>query len=202
MSSKFKYGIKTVSYAHKECHIIAVDIRYQTMKKLVRLPNGLYEELSSYRSRISEENNLYSCCLRSENIHINGDNLSAISNNQVGLYIANCKLKSYFEVEIVALVKNSQIGVGLVHDKYFLHDHPGWRLGSIGFHADDGRIYIEDGRGFPYGPVWNVGDIIGCGATLKSPYRVDIFFTYNGKKIKRASLEMLLALKWLFCFKL
>ncbi|XP_052075980.1 SPRY domain-containing protein 3-like [Mytilus californianus] len=115
-------------------------------------------------------------------------------NNSVGVYIANCRrnpLQLYFEVEIVALGRNSIIGVGLVHDKYPLDRLPGWKSGSIGFHADDGSIFIETGYGDPYGPVWNVGDMIGCGIHLpsetnspKKSSKVDFFFTYNGKKVR------------------
>ncbi|CAC5404522.1 unnamed protein product [Mytilus coruscus] len=176
-------------------HIVAVDIRYQTVKKLVRLPNGLYEELASYRNRETEENDLNSICLQHKNIRIKGDKLrfKETKMNDVGVYIANCRLvspKLYFEVEIVALGINGTIGVGLVHDEYSLTRQPGWDSHSIGFHADDGRIYIENGYGRPYGPSSNVGDIIGCGIHLptettasKSPLKACVFFTHNGKKL-------------------
>ncbi|VDI15389.1 Hypothetical predicted protein [Mytilus galloprovincialis] len=185
-------ALKTI-FENKQ--IVGVDIRYQTMKKLVRLPNGLYEELASYRSRDAKEIDLTSSCLRRKNIRINGDRLSfkETKMNDVGLYIANYQLgsaKLYFEVEIVALGINGTIGVGLVHDEYSLIHQPGWNPGSIGFHADDGRIYIESGRGRPYGPSSNVGDIIGCRIHIppgtsasQSPLKACVFFTHNGKKL-------------------
>jgi len=54
---------------------------------------------------------------------------------------------------------------------------PGWVESSFGYHADDGRFIAENGAGHPYGPVFSVGDTVGCGVSDNN----ELFFTKNGK---------------------
>lgn len=55
-------------------------------------------------------------------------------------------------------------------------------------------IYIEKGEGDPYGPLWNAGDIIGCGISSISHCQANVYFTYNGKKVLTIYVNVLLKL--------
>lgn len=48
------------------------------------------------------------------------------------------KLCGNFYVEIVAFGDDGSIGIGLVPFDYPFGNQPGWKDGSIGYHADDG----------------------------------------------------------------
>jgi hypothetical protein len=50
------------------------------------------------------------------------------------------------------------------------HRHPGWNKGSIGYHADDGKIFIGSGVGAPFGPRCHKGDRMGCGILFPRDY--------------------------------
>ncbi|KAL7717757.1 B30.2/SPRY domain-containing protein [Entamoeba marina] len=61
-------------------------------------------------------------------------------------------------------------------------NHIGWEDGSIGYHADDGNLFIEDGEGNTYGKAYGINketNVIGCGHIKHSNL---VFFTCNGKK--------------------
>ncbi|XP_060604656.1 SPRY domain-containing protein 3-like [Ruditapes philippinarum] len=67
---------------------------------------------------------------------------------------------------------------------------PGWGKNSIGYHADDGRLYHESGSGTVFGPKCLVGDKIGCWINgcrvqrgLGVRITVNAVFTRNGKKV-------------------
>ncbi|XP_065198747.1 SPRY domain-containing protein 3-like [Sycon ciliatum] len=70
---------------------------------------------------------------------------------------------NYFEIEIISWGMEGRIGLGLAHSDYPLGNMPGWRQGSIGYHADDGRLFHENGHGSQFGPKCAVGDRMGCG---------------------------------------
>lgn len=53
---------------------------------------------------------------------------------------------------------------------YPKHRHPGWSKGSIGYHADDGKIFIGSGVGDPFGPRCHKGDRMGCGILFPRDY--------------------------------
>lgn len=69
----------------------------------------------------------------------------------------------YFEMEIVSCGKEGWLAIGLGKSTYPLHRHPGWNKGSIGYHADNGHLYKEKGRGEEFGPLCTTGDTMGCG---------------------------------------
>lgn len=54
----------------------------------------------------------------------------------------------------------------------------GYMPGSIGFHGDDGKCYIN-GEGFEYSSPYSSQSVIGCGLTVNS----DIFFTRDGYQL-------------------
>ena len=74
----------------------------------------------------------------------------------------------YFEMEIVAVGLLTAIAVGLARSTYPMHRHPGWSPGSIGYHADDGKLFAGRGQGEPFGPTCGEGDTIGCGIVFSN----------------------------------
>ena len=48
----------------------------------------------------------------------------------------------YFEIEIVDPGYNCYIAIGLAKKNYPKNRHPGWNRGSIGYHADDGKVRL------------------------------------------------------------
>lgn len=76
----------------------------------------------------------------------------------------------YFEIEIVDPGESCYIAIGLTRRDYPKHRHPGWNKGSIGYHADDGKIFIGSGIGDPFGPRCHKGDRMGCGILFPRDY--------------------------------
>ncbi|CAG8443072.1 6107_t:CDS:2 [Diversispora eburnea] len=80
--------------------------------------------------------------------------------NEVGIY--------YFEIEVIDKGERGCIGIGLTK---------GWEPESIGYHGDDGLLYLYSGSGRKYGPLYDTGDIVGCGINY---FDKTVFFTKNG----------------------
>ena len=78
---------------------------------------------------------------------------------------------NYFEIEILEWGREGRIGLGLARKDYPLGNMPGWRAGSIGYHADDGYLFHENGHGNQFGPVCEVGDRMGCGVEFVNDRR-------------------------------
>jgi hypothetical protein len=57
---------------------------------------------------------------------------------------------------------------------------PGWRTGSWAYHGDDGKLFLEQGRGVRYGDTYGTGDVVGCGLDSK---KNELFFTKNGEYV-------------------
>jgi hypothetical protein len=75
----------------------------------------------------------------------------------------------YFELEILNGGSLGAIAIGVGRSSYPLHSHPGWSVGSVGYHADDGKLFVEIGRGQEFGPSCAEGDRMGCGLLFDSP---------------------------------
>ena len=68
---------------------------------------------------------------------------------------------------------------------------PGWEAGSVGYHGDDGGLFVENGSAATAVPLagdnartFGAGDVVGCGVTFgsQSPRTSHrIFFTLNGQ---------------------
>lgn len=92
---------------------------------------------------------------------------------------------NYFEYEIVDKGRRTAIGIGLGEQKYPLDRMPGWNRNGIGYHADDGRLFHQDGMGRAYGPLCTTGDRMGCGVDFSpeaGANQVSVFFTKNGEQ--------------------
>ena len=79
----------------------------------------------------------------------------------------------YFEVEIMDSGELGAIAVGVGKSSYPLHNHPGWSVGAVGYHADDGKLFVEQGRGQEFGPVCGNGDRMGCGIVFHTQDETD-----------------------------
>ena len=69
----------------------------------------------------------------------------------------------YFELEIISRGSQGAVAIGLGKSSYPLYSHPGWSKGAVGYHADDGKLFVEQGKGQEFGPVCSEGDRMGCG---------------------------------------
>ena len=57
---------------------------------------------------------------------------------------------------------------------------PGWENDSIGYHSDDGNIFISSNTGYSYGKPYENNDIIGCCIDFVNKI---VFFTKNQEKL-------------------
>ena len=95
-------------------------------------------------------------------------------------------LLNYYEYEIVSRGQKCAIGVGVGEFNYPLDRMPGWNRNGVGYHADDGRMFYQDGYGKAFGPLCTNGDRMGCGVDFESEDAsgcVNVFFTKNGKQV-------------------
>ena len=94
---------------------------------------------------------------------------------------------NYFEFKIISSGKDCAIGIGMGADNYPLDDMPGWDYNSIGYHADDGKLFCESGAGTEFGPTCTDGDRMGCGVDFRdednSSDWVKVFFTKNSQQV-------------------
>ncbi|ORX92205.1 SPRY-domain-containing protein, partial [Basidiobolus meristosporus CBS 931.73] len=91
---------------------------------------------------------------------------------------------SYFEVKIYEMSTDTKVAIGAASKPY-----PSWRFpGSLNKHSvgyfSTGHTFCNDSfEGKPYGALYGVGDVIGCGYRAQSG---SIFFTRNGERFKPA----------------
>ena len=93
---------------------------------------------------------------------------------------------NYYEYEIVSRGMKAAIGVGVGEQGYPLDRMPGWNRNGIGYHADDGRMFYQDGYGKAFGPTCTEGDRMGCGLDFDTDCGqgyINVFFTKNGKQV-------------------
>lgn len=93
---------------------------------------------------------------------------------------------NYFEYEILDRGQKCAIGVGVGEQGYPLDRMPGWNRNGIGYHADDGRLFHQDGWGKAFGQTCTVGDRMGCGVDFAADCGygyVNVFFTKNGVQV-------------------
>ena len=92
---------------------------------------------------------------------------------------------NYFEIEILNSGEFREIGIGLGPLDYNLGLMPGWGKYSIGYHADDGRLFVSTKIRPVYGPDCCKGDTMGCGVDFdnQEPGYVTVWFTKNGELV-------------------
>jgi hypothetical protein len=68
------------------------------------------------------------------------------------------------------------------------YGHVGWsRSLAVGYHNDDGGIFLNySARSLHKGPIWDVGDVVGCLVKVKNTVRTVQFF-HKGSKIGKRS---------------
>ncbi|KAJ3357595.1 Rsp5p-dependent ubiquitination, sorting of cargo proteins at the multivesicular body [Allomyces javanicus] len=87
----------------------------------------------------------------------------------------------YFEVSIKSMDPQATLAIGLTHYPYPSFRLPGWHPWSIGYHSDDGRLFVSDSdRGREYGKPYRAGDVVGVGVDTRTCH---VFFTRNGVKL-------------------
>ncbi|CAH1792306.1 unnamed protein product [Owenia fusiformis] len=122
---------------------------------------------------------------------------ATVPKSPVGTFIGKHSLNkehSNFELKILEGGASRTISIGLVHSEYQFERHPGWDVGSVAYHADDGRIFREllTGSGPPI--PCQKGDVMGCGyVTTGVQYDSDgiplcnqniiVYFTKNACKV-------------------
>ncbi|KAF4983314.1 hypothetical protein FZEAL_1252 [Fusarium zealandicum] len=75
---------------------------------------------------------------------------------------------------------SATIGIGFSTKTSTLSRPVGWEPETWGYHGDDGRCFTGQNIGRHYGPLYNMGDVIGCGINFRDS---TAFFTKNGVKI-------------------
>ncbi|CAC5390787.1 unnamed protein product [Mytilus coruscus] len=169
--------------------VVAVEYKNRTSSNFVKKTNCLFLDQDSHRKQLTDAKTNRIFQKAHDCIKIKGATISnkgGTSSEGIAVVAGRLtKENNYFEVEIVNLGVN---GIGVVSESYGVDGAPGWREGSVAFHADDGRLFKSEGKGPPFGPKANIGDIIGCGIVFPSTdllenSEVDVFFTINGEKI-------------------
>ncbi len=93
---------------------------------------------------------------------------------------------NYFEYEIQEQGEKCAIGLGVGEQGYPLDRMPGWNRNGIGYHADDGRLFHQNGWGKVFGQTCTTGDRMGCGVDFETDCGygyVNVFFTKNGTQV-------------------
>ena len=117
------------------------------------------------------------------------DRNSTMYNKQAGIVKLKERMNpelNYFEYEITKPGQRCEIGIGLGEAEYPLDRMPGWSKNGIGYHADDGHVYYQQGYGRKFGPTCKVGDRMGCGVDFESEDSsgyLNVFFTKNGEQV-------------------
>lgn len=98
-------------------------------------------------------------------------------------------LLNYFEYVIECVGKETAIGLGVGEKDYSMAAMPGWNANSCGYHADDGKLFVEAGRGVDFAETCTAGDSMGCGVDfdveIAEEGYVNVFFTKNGQQVGR-----------------
>ncbi|KAL0206511.1 hypothetical protein P9112_001818 [Eukaryota sp. TZLM1-RC] len=84
----------------------------------------------------------------------------------------------YFEATILHPGNICAVAIGFTPRGYNLHSQPGWKAGSYGYHADDGKFFHNSGSGRDLGyPKCTTNDVIGAGIVIPTG---KLIFTKNG----------------------
>eukprot|EP00916_Digyalum_oweni_P019856 GHVL01033169.1.p1 GENE.GHVL01033169.1~~GHVL01033169.1.p1 ORF type:complete len:184 (+),score=2.87 GHVL01033169.1:158-709(+) len=72
-----------------------------------------------------------------------------------------------FALEIINEGRECCISIGLCPSDYRANGHPGWKPNSVGYHADDGGIFVESGHADTNEETCHKGDIMVCEADFR-----------------------------------
>jgi hypothetical protein len=94
----------------------------------------------------------------------------------------------FYQVKILRKSNpDTTIGIGYATCPYPPFRLPGWDPQSIGYHSDDGAVFLNDvDFGSPCGPELHEGDTLGIGyrvQSLASGYHITFYFIHNGNKL-------------------
>ncbi|BFZ04285.1 hypothetical protein BsWGS_07324 [Bradybaena similaris] len=127
--------------------------------------------------------------VRLDDIRLNGTTLEYTGRGRtihdVGLAQAKYPLDTtnhYFEFEIVDPGDKCYVAIGLAKQNYPMRRHPGWNIGSIAYHADDGKLFHGSGMGVRFGPKCSKGDIMGCGIYFPPDYDSETEAQFNDEE--------------------
>ncbi|KAK3777048.1 hypothetical protein RRG08_008898 [Elysia crispata] len=126
------------------------------------------------------------------------------SSGSIGLMTfqqAITRFQNTFTIKILKKTEKAIITMGLGPEDYPLNRQPGWDKGSIAFHGDNGKFYIENGSGSFEGSgsptVWNTGDEItavvkdfGEAETIQPEDTVVVDFYHNQKLIQTVTHKL------------
>lgn len=129
--------------------------------------------------------------LRHELVFVKGNEVAYVGNqaNDVGVFqVCDRPMNhsfSYYEVTVMDEGFRGTIGIGLARHDYPFKNQPGWATGSVAYHCDDGKLYLESGQGWKFYQPIKRGDTIGCGISSfqRSCQKATVFFTHNNSKI-------------------
>jgi Zinc finger, C3HC4 type (RING finger)/SPRY domain len=93
-----------------------------------------------------------------------------------------------FSIRIEDKAHDALIGIGIGPQSYPLSDYPGWSKGSVGYHMDDGAIFMEQGTSTYRRGVGETGDVIECGIEFGADRDESnsLYFKRNGRVIHQA----------------
>jgi hypothetical protein len=94
----------------------------------------------------------------------------------------------YYQVKILRKPHpDTTIGIGYATCPYPPFRLPGWDPQSVGYHSDDGAVFLNDvDFGSACGPALHEGDTLGVGyrvQSLPSGYHITFYFIHNGNKL-------------------
>ncbi|PFX26324.1 Short transient receptor potential channel 4 [Stylophora pistillata] len=101
-----------------------------------------------------------------------------------------------FEVLIQESGERRIVAVGAVYEGYNCHFMPGWKNGTVGYHADDGRIfepsYRQQGKEVPDAMAYR-GDLMACEVDFEGARNdsVPVTFFKNNIEVARTSLRFI-----------
>ncbi|PSK36166.1 hypothetical protein B9Z65_5981 [Elsinoe australis] len=87
----------------------------------------------------------------------------------------------YWEAKIYDKPESTLISIGVTTKPYPLFRLPGWHRFSLAYTSTGQRRYNQPFHGTNYAPIYEQGDVIGCGYR---PRTGTLFFTRNGKKLE------------------
>jgi hypothetical protein len=112
--------------------------------------------------------------------------------NRTGKHLTGNGLvdECYYQVKILRKPNpDTTIGIGYATCPYPPFRLPGWDPQSIGYHSDDGAVFLNDvDFGSPCGRALRVGDTLGIGyrvQPLALGYHFTFYFTINGQLLPK-----------------